>query len=633
MQILLNSLKKSERGQRLALIVVYSINVIALSIFMMFATGVSNVYNDRFDTSDASQILVILCSVVGIAIICTSILQWLTTILSRSIFDSRENFNVNIRLIGGSQDTLHSIYIKEILNMQFIAIPVGIILAEIAWRLIAEIYTDFGLWIGFYQIVASICIHLLTVFIASYFKIKKLCSFNIVNQLTGTCDNISKPKINKFQIICFTLGLIIIIINHICLININIILTSLCDFISIILMFNSLILGVNYIILYLGKALSLFSIMISQINILGQYKKLRKIMITIFLGVFVSTCLQMTLNTVKEDMYLYSLSNIKYSDSFEYSNFVDESIIQNIIDKYDVRYSTGVYCMGNIHHNSEEFFCIQGIDSQHCPGLEDFKFKNCTSNIEDRFNDDKFDGIILPQSYISENDIGKICNICIDDQYNQECKFVISGGYCYNNAGKWYTALVSKSYLQHCLNQDGKINIVYVSKLPKALEKELNNIEGVKVKNHITRMGIAMESKEKAIQSSIVVSIPAFIIFICAIIMASSNFIINKKQNIKDICKFRGFGVNLKRITFIYIFQIFNIILQSFILGVLAAFTMCNVLTYIMIGPEYMLSKMLCPYKFIFILFASIMLITILIFFFSIRKGLSRDFVSVIRED
>ncbi len=134
MNQIIKSLKKSEKGKRLALIIVYIINIAMLSIFMMLATGLKDVYNARFDTSDVSQIIFILFPVVGISIICILILQWIVMTLTKSIFESREKFNVNLRLIGASKEGLQYIYVKEMLLIQLITIPIGIFLAEIFWR-------------------------------------------------------------------------------------------------------------------------------------------------------------------------------------------------------------------------------------------------------------------------------------------------------------------------------------------------------------------------------------------------------------------------------------------------------------------------------------------------------------------
>ena len=312
MEKVIRSLKKSELGQRIALIIANIINVAALMIFMMLSTGIADVYNDTFDKSDARQLWVMLCSVIGISIICMLILQWIIITLLRSIFDSREKFNINLRLIGCSKSDLQQIYMKEILHMQIIVLPIGIFLAEGFWRLImAEADPDYGFWIGIIQIIYSLIIHLVTALLFSYFILKKLCEFDIVAQLRNSERNISSRKITVFNLICFIFGLGLIIVNHVFYNNINKALSLFIDFIGFLFTLDVIILSINYILLYISKKLNINFIIISQINILGYYNKIKKVIITLILGMSMSVGLQIVFKTMPESAYLFSLANIK----------------------------------------------------------------------------------------------------------------------------------------------------------------------------------------------------------------------------------------------------------------------------------------------------------------------------------
>lgn len=363
-------------------------------------------------------------------------------------------------------------------------------------------------------------------------------------------------------------------------------------------------------------------------NFLYNYKKFKRVITVVFLGVMLCVGLKSWSDTTKEDMFQYSLKNIHYSDSLEYCDFIDENSVKKILDKYNIKYSTGIYLLGQ-ESNNEQFY-LKTIDNK-TTLLETIKTDH---NISDISLSDIISGnnnkIILPQSYITKKDIGKELNI---NWGNYKFNFVISGGCYYNDASTWYTGLVNKSYLQSILKKEQKINIIYLSKLNNQMLRELKNIDGVSIKKHLSALDIAANSKSKAVQSLIIIFIPIVVVLICSIVMMSSIFVINKKQNILDIAKLKGIGAKSNQIMNIYIFMILDVIFKGFLFGLIFAFKFSRAFLEAAIGKEYMLAKTICPYNIIFLLLFSISVISITTFILTVKNVIYKDFINILREE
>jgi hypothetical protein len=70
MNIITNSLKRSEKKQRNALIVGYTLNLSVIIIFLLFSMGgVEDIYNESLSPNDIEQLMIVLSSIVVVSII------------------------------------------------------------------------------------------------------------------------------------------------------------------------------------------------------------------------------------------------------------------------------------------------------------------------------------------------------------------------------------------------------------------------------------------------------------------------------------------------------------------------------------------------------------------------------------
>ena len=552
MNLITNSLRRSERSQRLALMVASILNVASISLFLNISFITGMIYKERIDCVDANVILVALMLTVSVCIVCVVIFQWIINILFHSLFESREKFNINLRLMGGSRKLLYSMYMNEIMHMQIFAVPVGVILIQLTYYILSHYFEDLKSFIDLPVIVVGVIIHLLSVFLCANLMLKKSCNFDIATSLRGSEKSVSMKHINKLHICLFISGITVLILNH-TLLDLNKILAKMIDLTAYLLLFDVIIIGINQLILYIGRKYRQRTTIISQINMLGYYNRYKYIILFLMISVAISVGFLSACLTFGRWIFDDCLNKVYFSDSFEYENFVDEESVSNIIDKYNISYSTGVYVFGNV--SEEEGYYIQGIDSNHYPKFEKLALYDKTQQEDNRplLNNKDFDGIILPESSVKleKYNIGNIFKINIDNQlYN----FKIKGVYQCSNNYRWFTCLASKSYLQNLFDKEGKVNMIYLSSLPAGLKTELMNIDGIKVTEHLSRTDWAQASEDKFLNVGVFIMIfPSIIVFICSVVMFISMFVINKKQNTTDVAKLRGFGLSALNVFYIYL--------------------------------------------------------------------------------
>lgn len=126
--ILLSSFSKSNPKLKAFLYTSFIVTIVIVSIFLMLTT-LENVTNESLSERDAVQLQAIIFSIIGISIMAIIFLQWMVGILFQSLYESRSQFNINVRLIGMTKRKLMGIYLKEFYGMQLLVLPVGFLLS------------------------------------------------------------------------------------------------------------------------------------------------------------------------------------------------------------------------------------------------------------------------------------------------------------------------------------------------------------------------------------------------------------------------------------------------------------------------------------------------------------------------
>ena len=120
------------------LIFSYMANVMVTCILIMIATGIKNITNESLSSSDMQQVQNIFTSIIAVSIIAIGFFQWIISMQFRALFESRKQFNNNMRLMGAPNKGLLKVYMIEMIRMQPVSVLMGSVLGEIVFRLLAE---------------------------------------------------------------------------------------------------------------------------------------------------------------------------------------------------------------------------------------------------------------------------------------------------------------------------------------------------------------------------------------------------------------------------------------------------------------------------------------------------------------
>ncbi len=550
----------------------YIVNFTVVNIFFMLATGVSNIQNESLSQSDRSQLIAIVSSIVSVSAITIIFFQWIINMQIQALYNRRNQFNINARLIGVDRRTLCMLYLQELLFMQIIVILIGIVLSEITYFLLAAILNLDEKIIPIAHISLGIIMHILVITITELTTILKLTRKGVAEQIRKTTVMENIPEKRKL-IISFISGTALIILSVVLAKNIPVRqvswLSRLIVFLSFFFFYDIITYVINKLICRGAEKLNAYHILLAQRISYGYF---RRVKITCMMIIFSATLflgLQMLYKTVRAAAYDVVENNIKYDSIITWDEMQNnQEFLKDIF--YGIRIKTKTDTGTNIY--------ISGINQEYAYEYEQINSANIDKNdFNDLLCNPNSNGIILPEFYISDNDIGKEITVKIE---NCEINFRILGGYYSNDFSK-LICYVNDTYLKEQLNLEDKYNIAYV----KATDDLENLYE--RTGDLQSKTNIAEQSVNKAVGGTEIVEMITLIIIICAIISFVNFFIMTASTNSVDIIRFRAMGINTKDIMYIYILHsIFPVIFSSICIipfSILFNKIACNV----MLASEY----------------------------------------------
>ncbi|PXV93251.1 hypothetical protein C8E03_10217 [Lachnotalea glycerini] len=619
-------IRKSKNREKYFLYASYVLNVIIVSMFYMVATGLSNITNETLSTNDYEQIMAILGSVILVSGLTIVFFQWIISMQFQALFFSRKQFNNNLRLMGIRKKSLFGIYIYELFYMQLLAFPVGIILSEIIFYVLAKTLNLNEKIITPDKIVIAAILHLIVITASVFITFIKLMKHNIIEVIRGNTNCEELQTLGIKQKVRFTLGLASIIITIYIKFTAQSkqmeVMADMGYSIAILLAFDVIMFYVHKVLTIYAKKYRKTYLLFSEQISFGYYKKVKVVCliavysITIFLG------LQMMFKTVRNAGLNVADKNINYTYCIQYDNLLSmDEADKNDQVLYGLRFKTKTSSGSNVY--------VNGINTQFLSNFETININKllCDDNSfikNNMFDDKNWNGIIMPDYYISANDIGNSIILNID---GKDVSFNIIAGYNTNNFGKMI-CYVSSAYLKSQLNIDNMYNIAYI--------KNPNNLEDM-IK---TRFGtvqskeeIAQESYNKAVSGTKLVEIVSIFIIICAMISLINFFAITSGANIINISRLRGAGMSEKNITKIYIYQAIIPIIVANILAIPLAIIFERIGCYLMLPADYFVYGMKYKPVSLLVVFFAFLAVSIVTQVITIKKVLYTSYyIDILRD-
>lgn len=604
----------------------YILNIVIISFFMMIITGISNLVNESLSPNDFDQALAIIFSMIGIAIITILFFQWIIGTIFKSLFTSRKNFNLNIRLMGFSKKNLYFLYFKEFLSMQIISVPVGLVCAWGFYYLIAKFFLSplgiMDIHINALSLILSPIIHIIVVLFSITRAFRALSKISLSDQLRSSSVVDDKFTFTTRSYIKTVVGLLMLFgaltpvfikVDPATASQINLLAIAAYFF-----LYDAIFFVFSKVIQFVYKNTKIGVLSITNQIMIGNFKKIKAINFMILISVVLHIGLQSAFLTARQAGYWTADEHVLFH-SMETSAELNKAPSQ-----YDVNneYFTLKFIASKSQSSSIKVLGVDGgyIDKYEKivldPNLSDFSKEELLKNI----NDSSWNGIVFPESYISTHDIGNEFIATID---GIEIPFVIEGGYYVSNLSE-FKCLVSKSYLESQLGMQGMSNIVF-----SLQEKENIWFENSTV---MTRMDLINESYEKAVNSTIFMEITAYIVLLCAIIMLLNYIYLSSNESIMNIARLRGIGMSARNVASIYVWHFLIIIFEAFVFT--APFSVLFSASFCLAALDkyYFPFGTILPHDQFFITFILFIVPALVVFFLSTAKPLLHTYPSLLRE-
>lgn len=568
-----NLLYKGTNRNKNILLWSYVLNAVVVNIFFMLALGVENLVNDTLSKNDLEQIQAILASVIFISIMSIIFFQWIIAMQFRGLFNSRNTFNNNVSMMGLSNGSLMRIYIIEMFQMQIIAIPLGIIISEVAFYVLGNFLDLNYKFITLDKIVLAMLLHIIVILISIIIEFRKIFKSNIINRIRGKKKKQEMLQMTKKKKVGMFFSIIIFILTiYMKKTAQNTQISAFWNIgfsVAVISSLDAIIYYINQVILVVAKGYQKKYLILAESIWFGYYKKFKVVSLMIIYSISIFLGLRFMYTTVRQVGSDVVEKNIKYSHVILYDNCCVERE-SNEFCFYGLQFKTRSNTNANLY--------IKGISSEFVGKFENINLSttNSKQSIDfTMFNSETWNGILMPDYYISSADIGKELTLNINDR---EVKFTIIGSYNTNNFSE-LTCFVSEKYLETQLGLNGMYNIKY-----NLNDTEENISSDMSV---ITKDDIKLASYNKAVGGTTLLEIISIFIIICTIVSMINYFIITSDDNLFDVARFRGLGMGRKEIRKIYAYQAVIPVIISLIIALPSAYIFESVGCYMMLPSDY----------------------------------------------
>lgn len=541
-----------------------TLNLIVIGVFLMLVKELIKIKKNTALISRNEQISFYFSTLITISIIVIIFSVLVLCMIQKSVFHSRRDFNIKMKLTGISSICLAKIYIKEIFTIQKITIPLGILLMQLTYTIISRIVEIPSKWISITIVVSSIILHIMILFFSSAIILCKLSRFNPLEKLRNPYMQEKVRILGKRDYILFFVGIGLIGIPLIYS-NTDNSFMAFIPIVGIFLIIDVLLVMIHNSFKKIGQTNSMIGLYLSESMILGYYKKMNSIVMTLIVGVMISVGLIGMFNTIRGISKDTVNQNLYYQTLVVYSkvkSFLSEKEYKKQFDKIDP-HSKIAYGI-NLELTDKEGIknTISAIDNDYFKYGEKLKIIN-HNNISKNILDENFNGIYLPDYFINEKDIGKKWPLKLG---NKTLDLIIAGRF-HANGDRGRFGFISKSFLQKFMSKPGFVNAFYVNTANQKLTNEIENNSNAIDIYKVSKKQIAAGSYKNAIKGTEIFELSSNAIILLAIIMVFHFYFSTSLSNYFDISRLRAQGISISKLINAYFLQVFCVITLSFLVG------------------------------------------------------------------
>ncbi|MBQ2800402.1 MAG: hypothetical protein IJF03_03335 [Lachnospiraceae bacterium] len=602
----------------------YAANVMVTCILIMIATGIQNITNESLSSSDAQQMQSIFASVISVSIITIAFFQWIISMQFVALFNSRKQFNNNMRLMGAPDKDLLKIYLKEMVRMQPLSMVFGVVLGEIVFWLLAKRLETSVKYIAPAQIICACLIHIIVISVCVMITFRKLTRTSVVDEIRGVNKAKKKKKNKVLYIVKLIVGVAVLAISVLAAVTgergsdqqsygwFGMLIAIFLNYDLIVLLFHKIVSAI-------GKKVKNRSVIFSEAISIGYLEKSKASGTMILFSSMMFLGLNM----------LYANVRVCGSDTVEQRvHYMGSAWFAEMQTNDDAFMETEKGLKFKTKNEGSSWY-ILGVDSDFEGSYEDIvldkRFGDDYENMRSQLNNPEFDGIYMPNMYISQDDLGKEMTININ---GVDVKFHIAGGY-YSNNFAHISFFVSKSYLAKSLGlKEDDYNILYFKD-----EQTWNSFETNEKVVLQSFEDIRNESYEKAVSGTSLVEMVAMVIILCAIISLVNFIMISSREDCFDIARLRGIGLGQGQVRTIYVLESLIPVVLSTLLAIPASLLFARIGCDMVFDPGYYQRGLVADPIQMVALLILFSVISVLVRLVALRKAMvGESYVGLLRE-
>lgn len=609
---------KSSKKEKRFLYLSYLLNVFLISVVLMIASVVSDTSGLSETDVDQSYMMVGVISVVAIMIIIFFL--WLISMEFIALYNSRDIFNHNVRMMGFPGGKLILVYLIEMLTMQPACIIGGCILGEIVYHVYATVNGESILWIKLEIVIISVLIHVFVLLLTVLAIGLKCVRHSVVLSMRGEIKYNEQKKwkiLIRIIISLALIGAIYFIGNrlHVALNYENALkycqIIKLIYIVIIIVAFEPIMKLLFNIADIVGKKLGTFHFIVSlkmTESYWGRFKAMAYLIIfsgSLICGLYTlyENCRTYVTNMAAENIHYYGYGI--YNEKFTLGEEVaDESY-------YTFRYQAYM-------ENGEKIW-ITGVDEEYLNVYETLVSSEMSKDgdlvdlADDReliqlLGNEDFNGIILPFNDTSE--VGDTITLFID---GHEIEFRVYAKSLSIN-GDRRDAYVSRTYLKKQLADARSYNTVYYMKEPESGE----------MKNALfsqTKEDMLEEVYQYIVKGTETIETIFWMIVICSLFAVCTCMVMSGHDNQTALAHLQGLGASKVTLKKIYVYQVLWNVMCTVFPMVFLTYLISKSLAYMTLHPGYFQTGFRADPWRIILLFSIYLGISILLQLILIRKS------------
>lgn len=609
--------------QWLPLLITYAINIALVLFFIMLLSDIFSLLNDLNESDFDSAVLML----VVLIVICSATIiffQWFISVLFKALYDSRHQFNLNIRMMGVGVSNLMKMYLREFLILQCVAIPSGIIISAISYHLVSITWSDLGLSetinpeSGLLGILIHVCVLCITIFL-TFWKNSKI---SVIEILRGSRKTSTRFGFGKSGYVKSAIGIVLFAggVSHLFSQDPQIgLLSILLILLSWFFLFDLLFLIYSTIMSSIVHDKGIFKI--SRILTAENHKKTKTLSLMIVISFMLIVGVQSYSETIRNIAGDMAEENIHYLSM----EFLETPVLVSEIDNVEDANRCHTLKVSSVYKESRVW--IQGVSQKFIDEYETIIMYDALNGINyDEFakevENPEWNGIILDEYLISEEDIGKTCVLEIGDT---KVEFIIKGSY-FLNALSDRKAYVSNEYLANALNLSGTANMIFYK---DELQRFPHNDGTI-----IEKTQLVEQSYEDAIKGTEIIIVIIIIVLCCTIAMFLSYTYFMAVSSRTDTARFLGMGIGKMKVVRIYIYHILSVVAGSLIVAIpFAILLSVVVVNFTMKSFSVQGGVIYYPHAVSSVLIALFTTLPVFVYLLTNGRIIRKDFVRVLRDN